>query len=198
MFRLYLMALFGLFLAGCFAMHSTLDIQYTPAQPLDSPAPETRRVVWEKLEWKPALTESEAVGIRKETVAGLQTSSIFLTPRPDEWFTAAAKLEFKNLGLHQGGGPDDPRIFIMVDQFFAEPLVTHIGYFLTAVTILHVYVTLPRQGKLFSRKFVGKSKSWEVFWLLASDYRETLLESAQLALHESARETRKLIESEDR
>ena len=50
---------------------------------------------------------------------------------------------------------------------------------------------------MFQRRFVGESTDVEMIWL-DSDFREQLIKSAQLAFHDAAQETRKLIDREER
>jgi len=184
--------------AGCAVTNYTMNKPYSPGQQLDSPISETKSIVWEKLELNPTLrNEPEAVGVKKNGY-GMDTAYVFTNPKPQEWLAEAAKLEFKGVGLNVGGGnADDPSISIIADQFFVEPNVGFWGADLTAVTILDVSVTLPKQGKMFQRRFVGEDTSFEMAWL-DSDFHDRLVKSAQLAFHEAAQETRKLIDREER
>jgi len=186
--------------AGCTigrpATH-TMNKPYSPIQQLDSHIPETRSIVWEKLKWNPTLrTQPSAVGVKMDMISIIEDAYVFTIPKPQKWLTEAAKLEFKGVGLEEGvGNADDPRISIIVDQFFVELA----GLELTAVTILDVSVNLPKQGKMFQRRFVGeKVKLWMGGPGSNSEFDYTLLTSAQLAFHEAIQETRKLIDREER
>jgi hypothetical protein len=154
---------------------------YSPSQKVESPIPSTKSIVWEKLELRPTLrNEPEAVGVKKNGY-GMDSAYMFTKPKPQEWLTEAAKIELKGVGFNvEGENIDDPRIFFSVFQFFVEPDVGVWAADLTAVTILDVSVTLPRQGKIFQRRFVGESTDVEMVWL-DSDFRDQLIKSAQLA-----------------
>ncbi len=164
---------------------------YNPAQQLDSSIPETKNIVWEKLVFNPTLPHKPlAVGVIQNDF-GNEAANVWIKDQPpEEWLAEAAKLEFKNAGLDVGDqNPDDPRISIVVEQFFAEatPAST------ISVTILDVRVALPKQGKMFQRRFVGEKFGIPFFYNQVSFI---LLKSAQLAFHEAAQETRKLIDME--
>lgn len=190
--RICFLAVCAWTIAGCAAWtESTLNMPpYSPGQQLDSPIAETKSIVWEQLQLNPTLLdEPEAVGVKKSALlAG--TGHIFLNPRLKEWLTEAAKIEFKGAGLEEAlRSADNPSIFIRVNQFFVEPGM--------GVTILDVSVTLPKRGKMFERRFVGEDTEAEMIWN-DSDFVDLLLRSAQLAFHEAAQETRKLIDREER
>ncbi|OGR13290.1 MAG: hypothetical protein A2341_16140 [Deltaproteobacteria bacterium RIFOXYB12_FULL_58_9] len=182
--------------AGCALTNYTMVKPYTSGREVGSTTPMTKSVVWKKLELKPTLrNEPEAVAVKKNGY-GMDTAYVFTNPKPQEWLTQAAKVEFQSVGLDMAGnGADDPSISIVVDQFFAEPDVSVWGADMTAVTVLDVTVNLPKQGKTFQRRFVGEDNSFEMVWP-DSDFDVRLLKCAQLAFHEAAQETRKLIDGE--
>jgi len=164
----------------------------------DSPISETKRIVWEKLVFNPTLSHQPfqtflpfTVGVIKNEF-GTEAAYAWIIPEPKEWLAEAIKFEFNNVGLEVGNeNAHDPRVSIIVDQFFVEVLSTS----LTAVTILDVRITLPKQGKIFQRRFVGE---WSRVTVKFSIMDYALLRSAQLAFHEAAQETRKLIDREER
>ena len=164
---------------------------YSPIQKLDSPISETKKVVWEKLVFNPALPHKPfAVGIIKNDF-GNEAANVWIKDQPpEEWLAEAAKFELKGAGLDVGdNNPGDPRVSIVVEQFFVETTFSKA----TAVTILDVRVALPKKGKLFQRRFVGENSGF--LWTY-HQISSNLLKSAQLAFHEAAQETRKLIDME--
>jgi hypothetical protein len=198
MIRICFLAVCAWAFAGCAITNFTIDEPYTPGQQQDSSFSETKSIVWKSLKLKPTIrNKPQAVGVKKNGY-GMDTAYVFTDPKARRWLTNAAKLELKGVGLNAGGTTaDDPSISITADQFFIEPDVGFWGADLTAVTILDVSVTLPKQGKTFERRFVGEESSFTMAWPDFA-FESRLLKSAQLAFHQFALETRKLIDKEDR
>jgi hypothetical protein len=197
MTRICFLAVFAWAFAGCAITNFTMDTPYSLDPQRGSSFSETKRIVWKSLKLKPTIrNKPQAVGVKKNGY-GMDTAYVFTDPKARRWLTNAAKLELKSVGLDvSGGNTDDPSISITADQFFVEPDVGFWGADLTAVTILDVSITLPRQGKTFKRRFVGEDSSFAIAW---PDFlfESRLLKSAQLAFHQAAEETRKLIDKED-
>ena len=196
--RFYFLAVCAWTFAGCAITNFTIDEPYSLEAKQDSTSSEVKRIAWHRLELKPTLrNEPDAVGVKKNGY-GMDSAYVFTNPRPRKWLTKAALLEFKNVGLEMGGTKaDDPNISIIADQFFVEPDVGFWGADVTAVTILDVTVILPKQGKKFQRRFVGEDSAFTMAW---PDFffENRLIKSAQLAFHEAAQETRKLINNKGR
>lgn len=130
-----------------------------------------------------------------------------MKPSASEWLRDAIVTEFDMAGLIEASdATNQPRIKIVVEQFFAEQL-NNIFIFANfasqgAITILRVTVTSSDGSFSYDRRFVGHLEDlnqvlyiYPFFFSELNDLGEMLNQSAQKALVNAASETRRLFEN---